>query len=406
MAESTPRIRRDLEFFPVQHGGRKMVLIRDHLGLIPEGKVVDLPVYQLMTLLDGTKTTRDLQMELMRQRGGVLVGSEEVTSLLANLDASYLLDSERYRVAKDQIVTKFASEKIRHCFLCGRSYPNDPSELTQTLDDILAKPEPNIDDVGKIRAIVAPHIDLTAGSKVYASAYGPLRHVSPTRVVLLGIGHHMMNDIFCLTEKDFATPLGVVKNEPDLVRRLKKTDPNPIAANDFEHRSEHSLEFQVILLQHLLGTDTFTILPILCGSLMANLPAYDRRAYLEKTTPLLKELKQIISETGKETIIVAGVDFSHIGPKFGHGRPAEYIESQAEAHDKNLLHALSEIDADRFWEETKKVEDQFNVCGFPAMACLLEILPPCKGNVLGYQMRHEQATQSAVSFAAVVFNSE
>ena len=121
--------------------------------------------------------------------------------------------------------------------------------------------------------------------------------------------------------------------------------------------------------------------------------------------PFLKDLKEIIFEADKETIIVAGVDFSHIGLKFGHERPAEYIESRAEAHDKNLLHAISEADADLFWEESKRVEDQYNVCGFPALACLLEILPLCKGKVLDYQLRHEAATQSAVSFSAVVFTA-
>ena len=405
MAEDTPRIRRDLEFFPVQQGGRKMVLIRDHIGIIPEGKVVDVSVYQLLALLDGTKTIRDLQMELMRQRGGILVASDEVTSLLANLDDSYLLDSERYRAAKDNIVAEFSSEKIRHCILCGRSYPNEPSQLKQLLDDILANRKTPIQPEGKLKAIVAPHIDLAAGARVYAGAYGMLRHVSPTRVVLLGIGHHMAGALFCLTEKDFATPLGVVENDSNITRHLKQIDSNTIADNDFEHRSEHSIEFQVLFLQHLLGADSFTVVPILCGSLMANLPAYNRNTYLEMAAPFLKDLKEIIFEADKETIIVAGVDFSHIGLKFGHERPAEYIESRAEAHDKNLLHAISEADADLFWEESKRVEDQYNVCGFPALACLLEILPLCKGKVLDYQLRHEAATQSAVSFSAVVFTA-
>ena len=40
MNETTPRTRRDLEFFPVQHGGQQLVLIRDHLGLVEEGKAV------------------------------------------------------------------------------------------------------------------------------------------------------------------------------------------------------------------------------------------------------------------------------------------------------------------------------------------------------------------------------
>lgn len=176
-----------------------------------------------------------------------------------------------------------------------------------------------------------------------------------------------------------------------------------MAGNDFEHRSEHSIEFQVLFLQHLLGTDSFTMIPILCGSLMANLPAYNRISYLEKVGPFLAELKRIMIESGEETLLVAGVDLSHIGPKFGHESPAGYMASRVEAHDRALLHALTEADADLFWEESIKVQDQYNVCGFSALACLLEILPVCEGELLDYQMWHEAATRSAVSFSAVAF---
>ena len=82
---------------------------------------------------------------------------------------------------------------------------------------------------------------------------------------------------------------------------------------------------------------------------------------------------------------------------------AEYLKGQSEAHDKKLLEHLSAHDPDRFWEESERMKDQFNVCGFSALACLLEILPPCKGQILGYERWHEEPTRSAVSFAAVAF---
>ena len=46
MSGINPRLRMDLEFFPVQHEGRQMVLIRDQLGLVREGKAVDTGLYQ------------------------------------------------------------------------------------------------------------------------------------------------------------------------------------------------------------------------------------------------------------------------------------------------------------------------------------------------------------------------
>jgi hypothetical protein len=404
-SEIVPRIRRDLEFIPVQHEGQQLILIRDHLGLVQEGKAVALPLYQFMTLLDGTRTTRDLQMELMRQRGGVLVGMDEVEGLLAGLEASYVLDTEAFKRARDKIISDFSSEKVRPCSHCGRSYPADPSELRDRLDGILAGQGPVSEPEGKIRALVSPHIDLSVGHRIYASAYQMLKNTTFSRVVVLGVGHNLANDLFCLTDKDFQTPLGVIEADRPLVRKLGEVGEDILPTNDFAHRSEHSIEFQLIFLQHLFKGVSFTIIPILCGFAQSCLPEYTRKAYLEKTAPFLDLLRGILQDPEHETLLVAGIDFSHVGPKFGHEMPAEYLKGQSEAHDKKLLQHLSTLDPDLFWEESRNVKDQFNVCGFSALACLLEILPPCKGQVLDYERWHEEPTRSAVSFAAVVFTN-
>ena len=405
MNDTVPAVRRDLEFLPVQHEGRQLIVIRDHLGLVKEGRAVELPLYQFMTLLDGTTSVRDIQMTLMRQRGGMLVGTDEVVGILTHLDESFLLDSDGYRRARDQIVNRFTAEKVRPCSHCGNAYPDNPKELGNMLDDILNNQPPIPAPDGKVTALVAPHIDLKVGKKVYASAGQMLRYTTPSRVVILGVGHQMGGHLFSLTEKDFETPFGIIENEKSLVGPLRDAGGDMVAANDFAHRSEHSIEFQVIFLQHVLKGSDFTILPILCGFTPTHLTEYSRKAYLEKTGPFLEEMKKILTEAGHETLLLAGVDFSHIGPKFGHDSPADALKGRSEAHDKNLLQHLSAMNPDHFWEESASVEDQYNVCGFSALACLLEILPPGKGRILDYQIWHEAATRSAVSFAAMVFTS-
>jgi hypothetical protein len=44
------------------------------------------------------------------------------------------------------------------------------------------------------------------------------------------------------------------------------------------------------------------------------------------------------------------------------------------------------------------------VCGFSSLACLLEILPGTHGQVLHYEVWHEEPTRSAVSFASVAMS--
>jgi len=405
VTETSPIARCDLEFFPVQHQGQQLVLIRDHLGLVQEGKAVGLPLYQVMTLLDGTTTVRDLQMELMRQQGGVLVGADEINGLLALLDESFLLDSERFKSAKGRIIADFTSRRIRPCSHCGKSYPENQSELRARLDEILNS-EPSIPEPeGKIEALIAPHIDLNVGYKSYSSAYQLLKHCAPSRVILLGVGHQLQNALFSLTDKDFETPLGIIKGEQAQIHRLRQAGGDIIASDDFIHRSEHSIEFQIIFLQHLLADNPFTIIPILCGSLQMGLPEYTRQAYQEKAGCFLEELRLILRDPDQETLFVAGVDLSHTGPKFGHETPASHLETSSQEHDQNLLKHLSRVDADNFWEESRRVNDQFNVCGFSALACLLEVLPECHGKILKYEIWHEEPTRSAVSFASVVFTS-
>ena len=116
----------------------------------------------------------------------------------------------------------------------------------------------------------------------------------------------MVDHLFSLTDKDFETPLGVIKSDPSLISKLRESGGDIIAPNDFAHRSEHSIEFQVIFLQHLFPEENLTIIPILCGFVQSNLPEYDRKAYLEKTKPFMEQLKEIIMEPDEETLLLAG----------------------------------------------------------------------------------------------------
>jgi AmmeMemoRadiSam system protein B len=407
--EYRPTFRRDLELMPIQHQGQQMILVRDPLGLVPEGQALPVPLYQVAALLDGGRTVRDLQMEFTRQMGGALVSMNDIEKVLDHLDHSFLLESQAFQEAREGMIKAFVSQTVRSCSHCGKAYPRDPDELGNWLDGFIEKGAQQKDPLNasnRIVALVAPHIDIRVGGRAYGRAYACLRGRAPKRVIILGVGHQMMDGLFCLTDKDFEMPGGVVKNDRDLTHRLMAEGAGVMAADDFVHRSEHSVEFQVLFLQHLIGAESFAIIPVLCGSMMLGLEAYSRKAYLEKTQGILDMLRSIVSDESSDTLVVAGVDFSHIGLKFGHQTPAGNLEQASRAHDRHLLDSLVSQDPDQFWAESVRIQDQYHVCGFPALACLLEILPRCRGDILDYDMWQEEATRSAVGFAAAAFSEE
>ncbi len=391
-----------MEIFSSYYQGQRALVVKDALGLIKNPVVLQGQVLDFIGLIDGKRTPRDIQLELIRQQKGVFVGVDYVQSLLSELDSLFLLDSDYYRNTKNKIFADYSQQPVRSAVLAGQAYPGSTEALEKYLNSFFPKTsEVSVDTSDKnLSALIAPHIDLRAGKKVYAQAYTAVRGACPKTVVLLGTGHSLHNFYFSLTEKDFETPLGLVRTEKALVRKIREAGKEVISPHDFDHRNEHSIEFQLIFLQHLFGS-SFSLVPVLCGSFQNALADFSRASEIPGVKGFLSELQKLVKEIGSDGLVVAGVDFSHIGPKFGHSFRASSLISEARDFDKRLIDAICSGDPLGFWAETKRVDDKYNVCGFSAIACLLELLPGSVGRYLGYDFWEEEETQSAVSFAAI-----
>jgi hypothetical protein len=264
---SIPKMRTDLELIPTSFQGQKALLVRDSLGLIRHPVILQGEALSLVALIDGKRSLREIQVELVRRRRGELVDVESIEKFIRELDAAYLLQSNHYAQEKGRVLAEYDSLEVREPAHAGVSYPSAASDLGPYLDSILkaAEGEKSVPPKDNIRGLVAPHIDLETGRRVYGRAYGAIRRLRPGRIFLLGTGHALDDGIYSLTEKDFDTPLGRVKTDRKAVRELKKAGAPVISPSDISHRREHSLEFQVILLQRLFGS-SFSLVPILCGS--------------------------------------------------------------------------------------------------------------------------------------------
>jgi AmmeMemoRadiSam system protein B len=402
-----PPIREDLEVVPTSYQGERALLVRDFLGLIRDPVILQGDALNIVRLIDGKRSVQDIQLELVRLRGGVLIDTAAVGRLIRELDGACLLQSDRFRSEKENVLGDYLRQEVRTSSHGGVSYPGQPEELRAFLDDIVGSPgaEEETTPRPELFGLVAPHIDLGVGKKVYGEAYRSIRPLRPGRILLLGTGHGLADAYFSLTEKDYETPLGRVKTDREAARMLKKAGGKAVSRYDIHHRSEHALEFQLVFLQHLFGA-SFTVVPILCGSFVRDLARVNRPSEIPGVGGLLAALRTLRDEDPDGTLVVAGVDFSHIGPKFGHREAASSLLLEARTHDQALIAALTAGDVLAFWGESRKVVDRYNVCGFSTLAALLDAFPGMRGRLLDYEFWREEATQSAVSYAAIVLSTE
>ncbi|MFC1479515.1 AmmeMemoRadiSam system protein B, partial [Planctomycetota bacterium] len=400
-----PSIRTDLEFLPGKSGDDYVVVVRDELELNEGDLVLQQEIIHLLSFFDGANTASDVQTELTRLQGGVLFPLEEIKELCKMLDGYFLLDTDNFRNARAEALKEYSSLSIRKAAHAGQAYPEDKKELSTLLDSILKQGVESDLPQALITGIAAPHIDISVGARVYGSVYRTIKGLDPELVVILGIGHKMQEGFFSLTEKDFETPLGTVKTRKEAVKKCIQAGGNTVCPDDFTHKKEHSIEFQLLFLQHVLKSN-FEVIPILCGNASAAFEKAQSITDIPGVSAFIDALKEELSEAQEKTLVVAGVDLSHIGLKFGQEKTGREQAEDAETHDWQLLNHFSILDSKAFWNEVKQVDDIYNVCGFSALSCMIELVKPGMGTILDYDMWHEEPTESAVSFPGVVFLAE
>lgn len=397
---------RALEAFPVDIDARTLVCLRDPLRYAANPLFVPYPAFYLATLLDGRRSRGDVQRAFLRQYGTALA-ADEMERLLAALDEHHFLDSPRFASHRAAIDAAFHAAPLRAPAHAGTSYPAEPATLRTHLDQFftdLPPPSPG----RPLAGLVAPHIDLRVGGRTYGHAYAALAAAPPAaRYLVLGTSHGAGSSFFAATRKDFATPLGTVPTDADFLERLTRRAPDDLFRDEILHRTEHAVEFQVVMLQHVLGDRRpFSVVPILVTSFhelfaAGTPPGRDRRV-----AGFVAALRATLAEDDVPTVVIAGVDFAHVGAKFGDRdglTPA--LVAETEAKDRRLIIALERGDPEAFTAELAADADRTRVCGAAPLATFLEVLRGVRGRLLHYDRTRDDATRSAVTYASLAFDA-
>jgi AmmeMemoRadiSam system protein B len=103
-----------------------------------------------------------------------------------------------------------------------------------------------------------------------------------------------------------------------------------------------------------------------------------------RENPTLEALKDAFKKVLDlpTTLIVAAVDFSHVGPAFG-GLPIHYEQlAQVQTSDQELYHCITDGEVDRFYHTITQSDDSTNVCGATSIYTALRLLEPVQGEML------------------------
>lgn len=402
--QPVPRLR-PLDIVPVQQGGRQMVLLRDPSGLSPNQVMVSGTMLLILRMLDGEHTIREIQTALARQTGE-LVMSDQLQRIIQQLDDALLLDTPKLEAFRQQRLAEYRASDIRPCAHAGGAYPADLDTFASMVDGWMsALPPRSQGRTGRLVGAIAPHIDFERGSACYAHAYRDLAETCDADLfVILGTDHHGDTQ-FAATRHDFETPFGRVRTSRDVLDLIEQSFIGDLYAGELQHLGEHTIEFQVVLLQYLLGGKReFEIVPLLCGGLAEEIAAGESHPQNAEVRSMADCLRSLISEGGRRVCVIASADLSHVGPRFGDQRSltAAYLAA-VEKHDRAVLNWAVAGQPDAMFAEVSARKNETNICGLVPIYVMLQAIEGCHGELLDYRQVTSPDRQQCVTFAAATF---
>ena len=402
MATPLSRLRVNLDFMPSPVPDRPGLLIRDPFHYSDTTLIIPPVMAACLEFYDGSHTDLDMKEMLVRLTGDLQAGELE-GHLTETLARAGFLEDETYSALREERHRAFADCPQRRAAHAGSAYPEELQPLQQTLNRYMdCDPVPS---AANLVGIAAPHVSPEGGWQSYQAAYRFLNGHGADRVfVILGTSHYGQPDRFGLTRKPFATPLGETRTETRLVNELEEKASAAVLMEDYCHSVEHSIEFQVLFLQHVYGPDV-RILPILCGSFARSIYEGGKPEDDDGVRSFFDALGNIAARESDRLCWVLGVDMAHMGIRYGDSAPAKADAGDMLAvaeRDHQRIGRMIEGDAAGFWNLVQENRDDLKWCGSSPIYTFLRTHPSARGKLECYQQWNIDEA-SVVTFAGITF---
>ncbi len=401
---------RQIDAFPIEHEGRQFICLHDSEGIVQEQLLLTPLACFIACQLNGQNDVADIQHAFARQFSGQILGSADVQEVVEMLDKRGFLQTEQFFAMRQRVEDVFTASTTRPAYLAGVSYPEHPEQLRDFLDTFFtreggpgAQPKTAEQHDRPARCLIVPHIDFHRGGHAYAHGYLEFfKRGRPHTVFIFGVAHASPPVPFILTRKNYDTPFGVLETDQDIVQRLENACDWDPYAHEHVHRTEHSIEFQAVMLAYLYGPDV-RIVPILCGFFGPELAP--GTAIPENVDAFLSACRDIIISASEQVCVIAAADLAHVGRRFGDAFDiSETVISTVAIRDREDLQHVAVGNADRFYQSVMKDRNQRRVCGLNCIYAALKSLDGMvqSGQLLHYDYVHDPAG-GIVSFANVLF---
>jgi hypothetical protein len=419
-----PRLRTNLDFIPSPVPDRPGLVIRDPYQYSDANLIVPPGLVACLEFFDGEHSSLDLREYLVRVTGELEVGEIE-SHLLDALSSAGFLENEAFLERKEAAERAFAEAPVREPSHAGSGYPDEKSELIRTFDEYLhtqaepPAPQQNTSSQEvwgrrfrlpvsneKLIAIAAPHVSPFGGVDAYRAAYSALSPSDAERTfVILGTSHYGAPDRLGLTRKPFLTPFGETIPDTRIIDEILLKSGDAAAMEDYCHAIEHSIEFQIVFLQHLYGPQ-IRVVPILCGSYANSIYHGGAPEANDRVNRIFGTLGEIAAREGDRLLWVLGIDMAHMGRRYGDSFPAAAERGEMEQvalRDRARIERMESGDARGFWDLVQQKRDDLKWCGSAPIYTFLKAVPQARGRLLRYQQWNID-DQSVVSFAGMSFH--
>jgi predicted class III extradiol MEMO1 family dioxygenase len=319
-----------LEPRPIElEDGTRAVVLRDPMGILENAAIVSPAAYWVLAHFDGSRELPDVVRAL--GEAGVRIRLSDVERVATQAREAGLVHGPAYRSRRAEALAAFRA-RPRAPACAGGAYPAEETALREMLAGFYTErggpgPRDPRSRVGEhVRLLVAPHIDFRRGGASYAHAYGALEGCDADLFVVFGTAHASPPHLYTLTRQDYATPLGTVATDHEVVNALAaELTEEDLFADELVHAGEHSCEFQMVWLRWVLGDRPFR---------------------------------------GRKVCFVAGADLAHVGPQYGDPRsPTPEELAGYAAQDRQTLGFVAGADAAAFHRDATADAERRRLCG-------------------------------------------